>query len=141
MGAVPITIPLGAHVGGKNGYETQRRSTYGLRPREGHFRGSLGSGPAIGQEAMLLTSPVVPSGLFFTQRFTGRNPATASSDRVSLSGSVLIAAANEVTSGVARGPSCPRMSAIGTKQTSSSTLNMSAFGGKADISDRLAYVR
>jgi hypothetical protein len=49
---------------------------------------------------MLLTSPVVPSGLFFTQRFTGRNPATASSDRVSLSGSVLIAA-NEVTSGVA----------------------------------------
>ena len=67
---------------------------------------------------MLLTSPVVPSGLFFTQRFTERNPATASSDRVSLSGSVLIAAANEVTSGVARGPSCPRMSAIGTKQTS-----------------------
>ena len=47
---------------------------------------------------MLLTSPVVPSGLFFTQRFTGRNPATVSSDRVSLSGSVLIAAANEVTS-------------------------------------------
>ena len=55
---------------------------------------------------MLLTSPVVPSGLFFTQRFTGRNPATTSSDRVCLSGSVHIAA-NEVTSGVARGPSCP----------------------------------
>ena len=90
---------------------------------------------------MLLTSPVVPSGLFFTQRFTERNPATASCDRVSLSGSVLIAAANEVTSGVARGPACPRMSAIGTKQTSSSTLNMSAFGGEADISDRLAGVR
>jgi hypothetical protein len=33
------------------------------------------------------------------------------------------------------------MSAIGTKQTSISTLNMSAFGGKADISDRLADVR
>jgi hypothetical protein len=31
-----------------------------------------------------------------------------------------------------------RMSANGTKQTSISTLNMSAFGGKADISDRLA---
>ena len=30
------------------------------------------------------------------------------------------------------------MSAIGTKQTSIPTLNMSAFGGKADISDRLA---
>ena len=29
----------------------------------------------------------------------------------------------------------------GTKQTSISTLNMSAFGGKADISDRLADVR
>ena len=29
------------------------------------------------------------------------------------------------------------MSANGTKQTSSSTLNMSAFGGKADITDRL----
>ena len=29
------------------------------------------------------------------------------------------------------------MSAYGTKQTSSSTLNMSAFGGKADITDRL----
>jgi hypothetical protein len=28
------------------------------------------------------------------------------------------------------------MSAFGTKQTSISTLNMSAFGGKADISDR-----
>jgi hypothetical protein len=34
-----------------------------------------------------------------------------------------------------------RMSAYGTKQTSISTLNMSAFGGKADISDRLADVR
>ena len=33
------------------------------------------------------------------------------------------------------------MSAFGTKQTSISTLNMSAFGGKADISDRLADVR
>jgi hypothetical protein len=33
------------------------------------------------------------------------------------------------------------MSASGTKQTSISTLNMSAFGGKADISDRLADVR
>jgi hypothetical protein len=32
------------------------------------------------------------------------------------------------------------MSAYGTKQTSISTLNMSAFGGKADISDRLADV-
>jgi hypothetical protein len=32
------------------------------------------------------------------------------------------------------------MSANGTKQTSSSTLHMSAFGGKADISDRLADV-
>jgi hypothetical protein len=32
-------------------------------------------------------------------------------------------------------------SAIGTKQTSSSTLNMSAFRDKADISDRLADVR
>ena len=30
--------------------------------------------------------------------------------------------------------------AIGTKQTSSSTLNMSTFGGKADISNRLADV-
>jgi len=27
----------------------------------------------------------------------------------------------------------PTMSAIGTKQTSNSTLNMSAFGGEADI--------
>jgi hypothetical protein len=33
------------------------------------------------------------------------------------------------------------MSAVGTKQTSISTLNMSAFGGKADISDGLADVR
>jgi hypothetical protein len=33
------------------------------------------------------------------------------------------------------------MSAIGTKQTLISTLGMSAFGGKADISDRLADVR
>jgi hypothetical protein len=33
------------------------------------------------------------------------------------------------------------MSAIGTKQTSISTLNMSAFGGKADVSDRLTDVR
>ena len=33
-----------------------------------------------------------------------------------------------------------RMSAYGTKQTSISTLNMSAFGGKADICDRLADV-
>jgi hypothetical protein len=33
------------------------------------------------------------------------------------------------------------MSANGTKQTSISTLNKSAFGGKADISDRLADVR
>jgi hypothetical protein len=39
------------------------------------------------------------------------------------------------------------MSAFGTKQTSISTLksistlNMSVFGGKADISDRLADVR
>ena len=32
-------------------------------------------------------------------------------------------------------------SVIGTKQTSGSTLNMSAFGSKADISDRLADVR
>ena len=36
---------------------------------------------------------------------------------------------------------CSLMAANGTKQTSSSTLNMSAFGGKADISDRLADVR
>jgi hypothetical protein len=35
----------------------------------------------------------------------------------------------------------PSTSAIGTKQTSISTLNMSAFRGKADISDRLADVR
>ena len=96
-GRMPITIPLGAYFWGKNGYETQRRSTYGLRPREGRFRGSLGSGLPISQEGMLLTSPVVPPGLFFTQRFTGRNPATVSSDRVCLSGSVHIAAANEVT--------------------------------------------
>ena len=33
------------------------------------------------------------------------------------------------------------MSAYGTKQTSISTLNVSAFGGKADIPDRLANVR
>jgi hypothetical protein len=33
------------------------------------------------------------------------------------------------------------MSAFGTKQTSISTLNKSAFGGNADISDRLANVR
>jgi len=33
------------------------------------------------------------------------------------------------------------MSAIGTKQTLISTLNMPAFGGKADIPDRLADVR
>ena len=33
------------------------------------------------------------------------------------------------------------MSAIGTKQTSIPTANMSAFGGKADISDQLADVR
>ena len=33
------------------------------------------------------------------------------------------------------------MSACGTKQTSMPTLSMSAFGGKADISDRLADVR
>jgi len=33
------------------------------------------------------------------------------------------------------------MSAFGTKQTSISTPNMSAFGGKADIPDRLADVR
>jgi hypothetical protein len=32
------------------------------------------------------------------------------------------------------------MYANGTKQTSISTLNMSAFGGQADISDRLADV-
>jgi hypothetical protein len=32
-------------------------------------------------------------------------------------------------------------SAFGTKQTSISTLNMSAFGYKADIPDRLADVR
>jgi hypothetical protein len=35
----------------------------------------------------------------------------------------------------------PSMSATGTKQTSIPTLNMSAFGGRADISDRLADVR
>jgi hypothetical protein len=33
------------------------------------------------------------------------------------------------------------LSAIGTKQTAIPTLNMSAFGGKADIFDRLADVR
>ena len=33
------------------------------------------------------------------------------------------------------------MSAFGTKQTSISTLNMSAFGGKADIPDPLSNVR
>jgi hypothetical protein len=33
------------------------------------------------------------------------------------------------------------MSAYGTKQTYVSTLNMSAFGGRADIPDRLADVR
>jgi hypothetical protein len=33
------------------------------------------------------------------------------------------------------------MSAKGTKQTSISTLNMSAFGGKADIPDRFTDVR
>ena len=33
------------------------------------------------------------------------------------------------------------MSAVGTKRTLISTLNMSAFRGKADISDRLADVR
>jgi hypothetical protein len=33
------------------------------------------------------------------------------------------------------------MSAYGTKQTSILTLNMSAFGGKADIADPLANVR
>jgi hypothetical protein len=33
------------------------------------------------------------------------------------------------------------MSAYGTKQTLISMLNMSAFGGKADIPDRLADVR
>jgi len=33
------------------------------------------------------------------------------------------------------------MSANGTKQTSISALNMSAFGGKADISERPADVR
>jgi hypothetical protein len=33
------------------------------------------------------------------------------------------------------------MSAIGTKQTSILTLNMSAFGGKADIPDPLSNVR
>jgi hypothetical protein len=35
----------------------------------------------------------------------------------------------------------PGMSVIGTKQTYLSTLNMSAFGGKADIPDRLPNVR
>jgi hypothetical protein len=33
------------------------------------------------------------------------------------------------------------MSAYGTKQTLISTLNMAAFGGKADIPDPLADVR
>jgi hypothetical protein len=33
------------------------------------------------------------------------------------------------------------MSVIGTKQTSMSALNMSAFWGKADIPDQLADVR
>jgi len=33
------------------------------------------------------------------------------------------------------------MSAKGTKQRSISTLNMSAFGGKADIPDRFTDVR
>jgi len=33
------------------------------------------------------------------------------------------------------------MSACGTKQTLTPTLTMSAFGGKADIADRLADVR
>jgi hypothetical protein len=33
------------------------------------------------------------------------------------------------------------MSVNGTKQTSISTLNMSAFGGKADISHLRSYVR
>jgi len=33
------------------------------------------------------------------------------------------------------------MSVIGTKQTLISMLNMSAFGSKADIPDRLAVVR
>jgi len=33
------------------------------------------------------------------------------------------------------------VSVSGTKQTSISTLNMTAFGGKADVSDRLADVR
>jgi hypothetical protein len=50
---------------------------------------------------MLLTSPVVPAGAFLYPASQEETPATASSDRVSLSGSVLIAAANEVTSGVA----------------------------------------
>jgi hypothetical protein len=44
---------------------------------------------------------------------------------------------------LARGPGALllQMSAYGTKQTSISTLDMSAFGGKADVSDRLADVR
>ena len=45
---------------------------------------------------------------------------------------------------VAKSPSCRTtawMSVIGTKQTSILTLNMSAFGGKADIADGLADVR
>jgi hypothetical protein len=38
-------------------------------------------------------------------------------------------------------PGADPMSATGTKQTYVSTLNMSAFGGKADIPDRLPNVR
>jgi hypothetical protein len=43
--------------------------------------------------------------------------------------------------GVTFVPACNVMSANGTKQTSISTMNMSGFGGKADIPDQLADVR
>ena len=59
------------------------------------------------------------------------------------------AQAGQMSAGLAskaeRGKQCQGlivpMSAKGTKQRSISTLNMSAFGGKADMSDRLVDVR
>ena len=51
-----------------------------------------------------------------------------------------LSAANLTDADGALGGPLP-MSAYGTKQTSILTLNMSAFGGKADIPDPLSNVR
>jgi hypothetical protein len=76
--------------------KTQSRQTDGLRPRAGDFRGSLGRDLPSNMKATLLTSPVIPAGAFLYSRALYRKkPGPMETNRVPLSGFVLMPAAGE----------------------------------------------